>query len=72
MKYAAVARAWLTELWVNVRCQPWQLAPCAHPARGIAWWQGGGEYVCHRCGSSSRRVQRKGRAHDPRPGRELA
>jgi len=56
--YGTVVRAWATELWVNLATAPWRLLPHSHRPR---WWQAGGEYACERCGSSSARVQRKGR-----------
>lgn len=58
MNYRAIAGALVTEVRVNLAEAPWRLLP--HPCRP-AWWALGGKYWCSRCGSSSPRVQRKGR-----------
>lgn len=69
MKYRTFARAWATELRLNMTTAPWRLVP--HPHRPV-WWALGGEYSCGLCGSSSPRVQRKGRAQAERLRREMA
>lgn len=58
MKVRAVVRAWAVELWLSALYEPWKALPHAHRPR---WLAAGGEYACERCGSSSARVQRKGR-----------
>jgi hypothetical protein len=67
--YGTWVRLWARELWINLTTAPLRILP--HPCRP-RWWALGGEYVCDRCGSSSTRVQRKGRAQAERLRRELA
>lgn len=57
MHYWTIARAWLTELRLNVMYEPWRLV---HRRHVPVWLDRDGLYACALCGSASPRIQRQG------------
>lgn len=57
MKKRAIMRAWAVEIWLNLRYEPWRLAPHLHRP---LWSNIEHCWRCFTCGSCSDRVQRKG------------